>query len=375
MGSEVLIYAYGLVCLSMLAFNLLYALYLRAGERRTARRVKSVGALAGPAVAALEADGALPRAHLPRLEARLLRVNALLAFDDYLKTLPEDRAGRYLGSIASIFPRLAQEYYKREETQGAYFCRFVAEHGACFGDERLALARRITPFVGRRGVYSRVNALKALCALGDADTLLDSLLYLGRDDVESLNVDGRVIVETLMGYGGDVGAFISKIWERLDRFPVGAQRVLLDYIRFRSGGYRDEMLGILLDDGRDRELRFAAIRYFGRYTDERARRRLLDFVSDTDPGRWEFAAISASSLAGYPGEDTVRALSGAMHSPNWYVRFNSASALEQLGFTYDDLIGSAAGNDRYAREMLTYRLEMRGLNELAERRRKEAATV
>ena len=33
MGSEVLIYGYGLVCLSMLAFNLIYSLYLRGAQR------------------------------------------------------------------------------------------------------------------------------------------------------------------------------------------------------------------------------------------------------------------------------------------------------------------------------------------------------
>ena len=33
-GAEVLLYGYGLVCLSMLAFNLLYSLHLRSDDRR-----------------------------------------------------------------------------------------------------------------------------------------------------------------------------------------------------------------------------------------------------------------------------------------------------------------------------------------------------
>ena len=59
-----------------------------------------------------------------------------------------------------------------------------------------------------------------------------------------------------------------------------------------------------------------------------------------------------------------------MHSPNWYVRYNSATSLEKLGFDYEDLLGGAAGSDRYAREMLTYRLETRRLT--AEEGKKEA---
>ena len=38
MHSEVLIYGYGLVCLSMLAFNVVYSIYLRADQVRISRR-------------------------------------------------------------------------------------------------------------------------------------------------------------------------------------------------------------------------------------------------------------------------------------------------------------------------------------------------
>ena len=38
MGAEVLLYGYGLVCASMLVFNLLYGLHLRSDDRRMERR-------------------------------------------------------------------------------------------------------------------------------------------------------------------------------------------------------------------------------------------------------------------------------------------------------------------------------------------------
>ena len=42
MGAEVLLYGYGLVCLSMLAFNLLYSLHLRSDDRRRRRRTEGL---------------------------------------------------------------------------------------------------------------------------------------------------------------------------------------------------------------------------------------------------------------------------------------------------------------------------------------------
>ncbi len=362
MGSEILIYGYGLVCLSMLAFNIIYSVWLRSGPRRGARRVDRVAAAAGPGLAALESGSAPDSAHLTRMEALLARVNNLLAFDEYLQSLPAERAGAYLDGTAPIFTRLAGTYLRREETQGAYFCHFIAKWGRYLGRESRQLAAVISGFTHDRGLYSRVNALRAICALGEAEILMDTLLSMNQAAEEGIPIHEKIAVETLMAFNGDYEHLISLIWERFERFRPAAQRMLLDYIRFRSGGCRDEFLPILLDSRRDKELRLSAIRYFGRYPDERARAALLAFVSDPDQARWEYAAISASSLAAYPGDDTVDALSGAMHSPNWYVRYNSASSLERLGFSYEDLLGKAAFGDRYAREMLTYRLETRRLN-------------
>ena len=215
---------------------------------------------------------------------------------------------------------------------------------------------KLAAFARRKSLYSRVNALKALCALGDGQAVLDTLAFLC-DDASGAYIHQKIVVETLMGFSGDYHGLIALIWERFGRFPAAAQRTLLDYIRFRSGEYSDEMLKILLDGGLDKELRFAAVRYFGRYPDERARETLLRFASDTDTARWEYAAISASSLASYPGEDTFQALSSAMHSPNWYVRYNAASSLVRLGASQAELQDVFEGNDAFARDILQYMLE------------------
>ena len=127
----------------------------------------------------------------------------------------------------------------------------------------------------------------------------------------------------------------------------------------------------MTDESIDKELRFSAIRYFGRYPYEAARQTLLDFASDRNPENWEYAAISATALARYPGDDVIEVLTAAMHSSNWYIRYNAAESLEAHGLRYGDLIDIVGGKDRYAREMIMYRLETRRLEE--ERKRKEEA--
>ena len=103
MGGEVLIYGYGLICLSMLIFNLIYAAHLRSDAKRTVKRTGRIAALAAPL---LEGGGPAP-ACLEGLSRRLERAGNLLALDEWLRTLEPERAELFFSRAAPLFGRLA----------------------------------------------------------------------------------------------------------------------------------------------------------------------------------------------------------------------------------------------------------------------------
>ena len=90
---------------------------------------------------------------------------------------------------------------------------------------------------------------------------------------------------------------------------------------------------------------------------------LLDFVNDQDPAAWEYATVAVSALGRYEGEAVVQALKEAIKSPNWYIRYAAAQSLEAHHLSYDLLTDIVNGNDRYAREMMLYRMELSRLQE------------
>ena len=203
-------------------------------------------------------------------------------------------------------------------------------------------------YMEKDSLYCRVHALKALCAFGDPESVVDALLLMERKQGAELHE--KVIVEILLIFQGEADLLIECLWKDIKQFSVRIQRALLDYIRFQSGKYGDEMLAIMENEALDKELRFAAIRYFGKYPDPRAKDTLLSFTRDLDSLKWEFTAISASSLARYEGTDVIEALIAAMHSANWYVRYNAAASLEAQGLSYGQLLEVLQGDDRYARD-------------------------
>ena len=147
---------------------------------------------------------------------------------------------------------------------------------------------------------------------------------------------------------------------------MDTQVAVLNYIRFRTAGYEQRMLDLLTDPAREAEVRYCAIRYLGKYAYAPAAPILREMAADREDGRWEAAAISATALAAYPGQDTVDTLKSALRNPNWYVRYNAAASLEKLDVTYLALSDVMNGADRYAREMLQYFMDQR-------QARKEAA--
>ena len=57
--------------------------------------------------------------------------------------------------------------------------------------------------------------------------------------------------------------------EKLSEFHPRMQVNLLDYIRYASSNWKDEMLS-MLETSQDMEIQIACVRYFGRYQDERS---------------------------------------------------------------------------------------------------------
>lgn len=365
MGSEVLLYGYGLICLSMIVFNFLYALVMRGSEARFSRRSKQFCELIEAELHHISQGQPLDSGHIKRLQRRLSRISNLIAFDHTLdQYLAGGEAGKkYLMQIQPVILHLAMVYRRRENLQAAYFAYFLSRHKLNKYMPIDTVQNVLVDYMRKDSLYCRVNALKALCAFGSPEHILQAVVL---QDRSGSFLHEKILTECLLVYDGDSSRLIRMFWGQMEQFSTRTRRALLDYIRFKTGDYQEEMFRIMTDPGQDRELRFSAIRYMGRYEYPPARKPLLEFLRDGDPENWEYAAISAAALARYPGQDVVDALVEAMHSGNWYVRYNAAASLEAHGLSYSDLIQLVGGRDRYAREMIMYRLESRRLEKRAE---------
>lgn len=363
MRIEFMIYIYGAVCMSMIAFNAVYALLLRSSQPRLEKRRRRLSRAVDFQLARLRWGLPLDTRHLKYLQRKLRKVKNLTAFDQVLRPLfqscdADPAAQTYLVRLQPVILDLALTYQKRENTQAAYFSYFLSHYMLQKHMPIQSLQEVLLDYINKDNLYCCVNALQALCSFGSVSYILAALQLQDRSPVF---VHEKILTETLLSFTGDHEALIAQLWKHLPSFTPHTQLALLNYIRFCTGDCKEEMLALLEDPKQDKEVRLAAIRYFGRYPYQPALEPLLSFAADGDPSHWEYATVSASALARYATPQAVSTLKKALHSSNWYVRYAAAMSLEAQQVPYEELMDIVAGNDRYAREIMTYRLESRSM--------------
>ncbi|MGI5959145.1 MAG: HEAT repeat domain-containing protein [Massiliimalia sp.] len=245
--------------------------------------------------------------------------------------------------------------------QAAYFTYFLS----CYGIHKRmpidSLQELLLDYVRKDNLYCRLNALGALYRFASVECIVKAVKL---QDDGRVFVHEKILTEGLLTFSGDYHQLIDQLWKRIDTFSPHTQLAISNYIRFKTGDYCEEMFAVMQNEHAEKEMRISAIRYFGKYHYQPAMEPLLKFLENKDLTQWEFATVAASSLAKYQGEKVVSALKEALHSGNWYIRYSAAQSLEEHHVDYSELIDIVAGNDRYAREMITYRLESRKLQKV-----------
>ena len=359
MKVEILIYAYLVVCASMILFNIACIFAFRHKD-------KKIDSYSSAFVDKIREQIDLPEinaAHRKYLSKKLRRINYLMAFDKTLEELYGEKPEKiqaYLEKLSSVFIYLTLEYRKKNKLQTAYFPYIIKKYRIFQGRDISIITDTMLDLVQEPAFYCRENALQALYTIGNADCVTAALRIL---DEGNYYYHPKLITDGLLSFTGDEEKLGSLLWNYLPGFTEKMQVAVLDYFRFSSGKYCEPMLKLMISGRCSDEAAYSCIRYFGKYNYGPAYPYLLDYAEHTDETHWEYAAITAAALANYPCEKTYQTLKELLHNSNWYIRYNASQSLLESGFDYTDLIDIFEGDDRYAGEILRYRFDQKKMKE------------
>lgn len=371
MPVEGLIYLYLAVCAGLIGFNLTAAARAKHRERRIARKADRMERRILRQLPLLEAAGLVEEGFLRGMERRLRRVESMLALDAALERLQArqpEQVWALLRAMNGVTVALAEDYCRRrDDVEAAFFPYIIRKYRLLQGRRDRTLEGLLLELLRQPSIYCRESAMQAIYTAGDPALVVQALKII---DSERRFYHGRLISNGLLNDQSDRQALDRALWAVFDELGPELQLALLNYFRYSSGGHAEKMLALLQDPERDDELRFSCLRYLGHYPYAPAYETLLELAEPDRERRWEYAAVAAAALAAYPGEETLRVLRRDLCHANWYVRDNAARSMERLGCPWRELEEVMASGDRFAAEMLRYRLEER---ELEPEREEDAA--
>ncbi len=359
MKIEIMIYAYIAVCVSMILYNIVYVFILKHRERALISNSLKLENIISEQIEILKIGGEISESHKKYLCRELDRTAGITAFDKALERVfaeETELAQKYLVDTFSVFEYLTHRYINKNTLKIAYFPYILHKYNILKHYESERLTDALLDLLRSVNVYCRENTLKALYGMQKPDIVRKSLKII---DTNLSFHHSKLICDGLIFYKGDKEKLKEELFDAFCDYSVQMKVNIINYFRFANIRCDCEMLQLLANEKENNEIRFSAIRYFEKFPSDEAAPVIMNLAENLENRTWEYQAIATSALKSYPGDVTFRILVKNLSSSNWHVRQNSAISCEKLGYTYQDLINVFDGNDRYAREIMRYRLDRR----------------
>lgn len=300
--------------------------------------------------------------HKEELLKKLCKVDNMIAFDKILDELSKDNPNEirlYLAELEDVIIKLMNLYSKKDSVESAYFPYIIKKYKLINYMNTEKIKEEIFKLLDEKSLYCRENAMQALYSTGNVDCVIEALKKI---DKSEFFYHEKLIADGLLSFNGNHKTLCEEIKKNFSYFSSNTQVALLNFFRFDNGDYCEFAFSLLKNEKTNDEVRYSAIRYLGRYYYEPAYEYLLELADNSNNMKWEYQAISSTALGIYRGDRTITLLKKNLTSKNWHIRYNSSVSLERLGQGYIDLIDVLEGNDRYAKEILRYRFDIREIS-------------
>lgn len=338
MRIETLLYVYLFICSGMIVFNIITAIVLKRRDRRTVRASARFRQHILQQIERINTGQQVERRHKKYLSRQLTRTGNMIAFDKMLEDLYREeprQATEYLSQLGGVIVYLTIRYGRKDRIEAAYFPYIIKKYHLIENRPFSGVVDAMYTLLRESSIYCRENAMQALYTTGDCDCIMKALMIL--DGGESFFHE-KLLTDGLLEFTGDHEALGRCIEKSFADFSPEMQVAMMNFLRLDSGEHCAFALALLQNTATDDEVRYACIRYLGRYPYGPAYDTLLELAECRNDARWEYAAIASTALCAYPGDETIERLKRNLYSRNWYIRFNASKSLERMGLTYLDLI-------------------------------------
>lgn len=354
---EKVIYGYGFICAALLLYNLCYIVTARIRKRVRRSEKQDWTMEIEKQIKCLEKNASIEAAHIDKMKKNLKNPGRLIAYCNALETLEKTYLTiirEYVGACYESIQYLALQYKQKDSMYRAYFAYMIAKYQPESPYGFTPLMEILITFLDNSTVYCRENVLNAFYSLGNCQAI-ENILQIFNDSQWFHHQ--KLLSDGLLTFRGDKEKLAAGLWGHLKDWDRNLMVSVVQFIAGFTDAYQEKFLPVLVDETINIELRLAILRYYRRYAYPPVRPILLSYMKEEEVKNENLTIVTAAVLSKYPGHETVEALKKALSNRNWYVRYNAAASLVELGVPVKELESVLRGDDRYAREILVYMMD------------------
>lgn len=351
---ENVLYFYLFISISLIIYNIIYIYTRNKEEKKHNYLINKYNNEYEKNIRILKEKKPINKRDYKRLIKELRKIDNLLAFSDAMQQKQYTKDFEvYKNFIYDIFLDLYIFYNKKTDMEKALFVYMVGNLKIEKYNNRV-LDKRIINFLEKPSVYLVENTLKTFIVLGHKESLIQSFNILNFNQIYH---NEKLISDGLLEYNGDKLELSRELWSYRDGWMTSYIVAIIKFIKSMKYDFREEFYNELIKENLDIEVQLELIRYFGKVKYNKVLYYLLNIMESNENKDTNLHIITAITLSNYPSERTIEVLKKGMKSSNWYIRNNSCTSFLSLNPSKKDIDDILSGNDKYAKDILLYKLE------------------
>lgn len=358
---NVLLYLYLIVCVLLILFNIFYIFYADQIKKGISRE-------AGNWVSAIRKElenidnKCVSYTHLQKIKKSCSHTNGLLAYYRAIESLKteEDLLPKlviYMMECKQAYEDIAIKFINKEDMDKAFMAYFISATYPAYENSYQHIYIILKKYADDSSIYCRENILKALYALGDSDILYDFLKLIDKNEMYH---NKKLLTDGLCVFNGDKEALAELLWSHHNDFSEVTLLSIIGFITLISDDYCETFYNFMQKKSTTLEEKLACIRYFRKHKYEKVVPLLYQYMGEENDTN--VSIVTASVLSAYKSDETFKVLKKAITSRNWYIRLNAANSIVDISSDAEAIKDVLSVNDKYAKEVLIYVLEERGID-------------
>ena len=212
------------------------------------------------------------------------------------------------------------------------------------------IANRLLALLDSPSLYTFSNTMQVFYQSGEVRWLL---LAIDKADKRGKFYHRKLLTDGILSAKVNQTELTRELEQRFYQYTPHTQMCLLDMFRMGQGDASALCLRVLNDTTLDEEVRYCAMRYFGKYP-SMASREIFLRILNKDDAEWVAQMLAIQGLRHYHDAETRRAIQQKVTSCHWYVRTNAVEYLHEQALNRKEIVEILQMQDQYASEALLY---------------------